>query len=250
MDDDFDARSVGKARGGWESFREDEDWEGGAFSSLKARLGREDAEEAPVEESRPARNRASQYAVSASAMEDVAAMAAALSGKSADKEEQPAELDEIKQIYSFAAGDINTEVWFVALGSELANNAGIKAFLAAHESEMRGAVLVNLEALGAGDLCYLEREGYLKQMTCSARMKRFIRKASQASGINVHTAQIDWKESAASYALKHRMQAMTLAGMDGSKPVGFGEADDVIENIDEVMLDRSADLVVEVLRNI
>ena len=251
VDDDFDARSVGKARGGWESFRDDDEWEGGAFSSLKARMMREDAEEEAEESARPSRNRASQYAVSASAMEDVAAMAAALSGNKAPEEEaKPAEMDEIRQIYSFAAGDINTEVWFVALGSELANNAGIKAFLAAHESEMRGAVLVNLEALGAGDLCYLEREGYLKQMTCSARMKRFIRKASQASGIDVHTAQVDWKESAASYALKHRMQAMTLVGMDGSKPAGFGEADDVVENIDEEMIGRSADLVVEVLRNI
>lgn len=250
VDEDFDARSVGKARGGWESFRDDEDWEGGAFSSLKARMKREDAEEAPAEEARPARNRASQYAVSASAMEDVAAMAAALSGKSDAEDHASTHAEEIQQIYSFAAGDINTEVWFVALGSELANNAGIKAFLAAHESEMRGAVIVNLEALGAGDLCYLDREGYLKQMTCSARMKRFIRKASQASGIDVHTAQVDWKESAASYALKHRMQAMTLAGMDGTKPVGFGEADDVLENIDEAMLNRSADLVVEVLRNI
>ena len=36
-----------------------------------------------------------------------------------------------------------------------------------------------------------------------------------------------------------------LAGMDGSKPFGFGEADDVLENIDQQMLDTSADLVVE-----
>lgn len=253
VDDDFDARAVGKARGGWESFRDsDDDWEGGAFSSLKARVSRggvaEDAEEERPE--RPSRNRASQYAVSSSAMQDVAAMAAALSGSSEEDEPKREELDEIKQIYSFAAGDINTEVWFVALGSELANNSGIKAFLAAHESEMRGAVIVNLESLGAGELCYLEREGYLKQMTCSARMKRFIRKAIQSSSINVRPAQVDWRESAASYALKHRMQAMTIAGMDGDKPAGYGDADDVIENIDDKMLDQSADLVIEILKNI
>lgn len=252
VDEDFDARSVGKARGGWESFRDEDDWEGGAFSSLKARVSRGNvAEDGDEEQSeRPSRNRASQYAVSSSAMKDVAAMAAALSGSSEEEEPKREELDEIKQIYSFAAGDINTEVWFVALGSELANNSGIKAFLAAHESEMRGAVIVNLESLGAGELCYLEREGYLKQMTCSARMKRFIRKAIQSSGIDVRPAQVDWRESAASYALKHRMQAMTIAGMDGDKPAGYGDADDVIENIDDKMLDQSADLVIEILKNI
>ena len=84
--------------------------------------------------------------------------------------------EEIQQIYSFAAGDINTEVWFVALGSELANNGGIKAFLAEHAPEMRGAVIVNLEALGGGTLSYLEREGDLSQAKCSPRMKRFIKK--------------------------------------------------------------------------
>lgn len=126
--------------------------------------------------------------------------------------------EEIQQIYSFAAGDINTEVWFVALGSELANNGGIKAFLAEHAPEMRGAVIVNLEALGGGTLSYLEREGDLSQAKCSPRMKRFIKKASQRPGVQLASASIDWKESPASYAAKHRMQAVSLVGMDGYAP--------------------------------
>ena len=158
--------------------------------------------------------------------------------------------DDMQQIYSFAAGDINTEVWFVALGSELAGNGGIKAFLAEHASDMRGAVVVNLESLGGGTLSYLEKEGELKQTSCSPRMKRFIRKASQASGISILGGKLDWRESAASYAQKHRLQAMTIAGMNGDKPASYGEADDVIENIDPDALDKSADLVIELLKNI
>ena len=43
---------------------------------------------------------------------------------------------------------------------------------------------------------------------------------------------------------------MTIAGMNGDKPASYGEADDVIENIDPDALDKSADLVIELLKNI
>ena len=257
VDENFDARSVGKARGGWESFRDEEDdWNGGAFSSIRARMGRggDPADESvhdaqPREESR--RTMEAGPSVSADEFAAVAAMAASKAAKDEGVAPVPhADFDDMQQIYSFASGDINTEVWFVALGSELAEQGGIKAFLADHASDMRGALIINLESLGAGDLCYLEREGSFKQMGCSPRMKRFIRKATQASGVDLGGATVDWRESPASYAMKHRAQAVTIAGMDGNKPALMGEADDVIENIDEQSLTRAADFVVEMLKNI
>ena len=253
--DDFDAREVGKARGGWESFRdEDDDWNGGAFSNMRARVlgeangaaSADAAEQTPAPA--PATPAVSQGA-SVSSDSFASAYEAALrhAASEGDKIETA---EEIQQIYSFAAGDINTEVWFVALGSELANNGGIKAFLAEHAPEMRGAVIVNLEALGGGTLSYLEREGDLSQAKCSPRMKRFIKKASQASGVQLASASIDWKESPASYAAKHRMQAVSLVGMDGYAPARYAQANDMVENIDSQSVDAAADFVVELLKNI
>jgi len=46
------------------------------------------------------------------------------------------------------------------------------------------------------------------------------------------------------------MQAMTLVGMDGRKPAYYAEADDILENIDAEALNRSANVVVELLKNI
>lgn len=255
--DDFDAREVGKARGGWESFRdEDDDWNGGAFSNMRARVLGEangtasDDAAAPAPASavasdvRPLSQGASISSDSFASAYEAALRHAASEG---DKIETA---EEIQQIYSFAAGDINTEVWFVALGSELANNGGIKAFLAEHAPEMRGAVIVNLEALGGGTLSYLEREGDLSQAKCSSRMKRFIKKASQASSVQLASASIDWKESPASYAAKHRMQAVSLVGMDGYAPARYAQANDMVENIDSQSVDAAADFVVELLKNI
>lgn len=257
VDDDFDAREVGKARGGWESFRdEDDDWNGGAFSNMRARvLGEANgaaSDDAAASSSAPAAASDVQplsQGVSVSSDSFASAYEAALrhAASEGDKIETA---EEIQQIYSFAAGDINTEVWFVALGSELANNGGIKAFLAEHAPEMRGAVIVNLEALGGGTLSYLEREGDLSQAKCSPRMKRFIKKASQASGVQLASASIDWKESPASYAAKHRMQAVSLVGMDGYAPARYAQANDMVENIDSQSVDAAADFVVELLKNI
>lgn len=254
IDEDFDARSAGKARGSWESFREDDEWQGGAFGGFKARLPRKEQEEDGSDAARSSGYRQGVPAVSSDAF--AAALAAANAAAEASgnpvvpEDVHQSHEEDIQEIYSFAAGDINTEVWFVALGSDLAGNGGIKAFLADHASDMRGAVIVNLEALGAGSLSYLEREGAIKQVSCSPRMKRFIRKASQASGVDIHAERVDWRESPASYAQKHRMQAMTLVGMDGKKPAYYAEADDILENIDAEALNRSANVVVELLKNI
>ena len=156
----------------------------------------------------------------------------------------------MQDIYSFASGDLNIEVWFVALGSELAENSGIKAFLAEHADEMRGAVLVNLESMGGGPLCYLEKEGFIKHTVTPSRMKRFIKQAVHTSGVRIDPACVLWRESVSSIANKHRMQAVTLAGMDGVKPAGFGDGHDSIEVIDPEALEYNTRYVVELLKSI
>ena len=50
--------------------------------------------------------------------------------------------------------------------------------------------------------------------------------------------------------MRHGCQAMHLAGMERGKTALFGEADDVIESIDEATLAANADFVMEVVRAI
>ncbi len=285
VDESFDARTAGAERGGWESFRQDgegrasseqptqaislddidtayegfdedsftgqangedqsyydEDfdpddvsdddrfpsggrgsWQGGAFSRM--RVGRVDTRSSAEEES------------------DDRLDAASLA--------EPEAPQEIKQIYQFRNPDISTEVWFVALGSELADHSGIRAFLNEHQQDLRGSIIIDLEALGAGSLSMVEREGLYRKAKTSSRMKRYLKKASQATGLSVDSAQIGWKDSAASYAIKQGFQAMHLVGMDGAKPALFAQSDDVLENIDEETLGGNADFVMELLKNI
>ena len=301
VDDSFEARAAGKARGGWESFQEEHYEQGeyqgdyavesdqgaatypGATQALPALQSDDlgatqawtrqpiDVEAAGQEASHVAyddsfnvddvaddeqsgSNRFRPWhggAYSARRMENSNLSSEELADEAAAAAvPTPVELnEELNEVYQFRNPDIDAEVWFVALGSELAQNSGMKAFLEAHQSELRGAFIVDIDAIGAGDLTMIEREGFLKPSKASSRMKRYIRKASQATGIKVASGALLGEESAASYAAKHGCQVTHLVGMEGGKPALYGQQDDIVENVDEKKLASNVDFLMELLKN-
>ncbi|HJI12839.1 MAG TPA: aminopeptidase [Adlercreutzia equolifaciens] len=269
VEESFDAREVGAARGGWESFREEGDIQAydeeyldadatTAFSPEFDDDFAEDGFDAPRSSHRRGRHfeggafSRDQFDDESEGEENQTSAADPSSvfgeGLPADFVFEPT--PEIEQIEQFHSDRIDMEVWFVALGSELAGNGGMKAFMAAHEAELKGALIVELEALGAGELTLIDKEGTYIPKKASSRMKRLVRKAGQAAGLKVPEATMEWRNSASAYALKHGQQALHLAGMDGRKPAFFAEEDDVIENIDNDMLALNSDFVMEVLKHI
>lgn len=269
VEESFDAREVGAARGGWESFREEGDIQAydeeyldadatTAFSPEFDDDFAEDGFDAPRSSHRRGRHfeggafSRDQFDDESEGEENQTSAADPSSvfgeGLPADFVFEPT--PEIEQIEQFHSDRIDMEVWFVALGSELAGNGGMKAFMAAHEAELKGALIVELEALGAGELTLIDKEGTYVPKKASSRMKRLVRKAGQATGLKVPEATMEWRNSASAYALKHGQQALHLAGMDGRKPAFFAEEDDVIENIDNDMLALNSDFVMEILKHI
>lgn len=158
--------------------------------------------------------------------------------------------EELQQIYQFRNPDVNTEVWFVGLGSELSGHAGIRAFLSEHADELRGAIVVDLTAMGAGELSLIEHEGAFKTTTVSSRMKRYLNKVAKTTGIVADKADLTWEDSAASVSMKQGVQGMHLVGMDGAMPAGYGQADDVSESVDEATMLANADFIMELIKNI
>ncbi|WP_418252490.1 aminopeptidase [Gordonibacter urolithinfaciens] len=296
VDETFDARTAGAARGGWESFREEqsaapdyyeETYEDDAYVDD----GEEDSYLAPLVGKSPEDTFAGVTSASPAAgfadddfsLDDVdeyeddafrsdagrrwngGGFSRLRMGRANDvtpeelnpeddllaaHPDDPATPPELKEIYQFRNPDINTEVWFVALGSELAQHGGMHAFLAEHNQDLRGSIIIDIDALGAGELCMIEREGMYRKAKASSRMKRYTKKALQATGLSIGAASIMWEDSAASIAIKQGFQAMHLVGMDGAKPAFFAQGDDVLENIDEETLNNNAEFVMELLKNI
>ena len=228
VDADFNAREVGKKRGGWESFRDEsgtkpsDKWEGGAFS--RVRLGHVNM----------------------------------LSGADTDSD-VPDELvettedrilnDEIEQIIHFRNPAINTEVWFVAIGSDTDLHDGAKAFVEEHRGDLRGSMIIELESLGAGVLSVASEEGRFRNTKTSSRMKRFTRGATEATGIALDQVKLNGTDSIASTMQRAGFQSMHLFGAEDGKPALKGSADDVIENVDELILEENVDFIMELLKH-
>ena len=274
VDEDFDARQVGKKRGDWESFRPDDydqlpqdqpkermrdllhdddeaysddfdayaddfddawddvparrprggrRWEGGAFSKIRlGRIGkRSDDEQA----------------------EDIPEDAPAVEPASLSTEMAP-----IEQIYHFRNPNFNTEVWFVAIGSDTRRHDGIKAFIEEHRAELRGALLMEVESLGAGELCVIQEEGLFKRQTASSRIRRLTKKTAAAVGYEPGQASISNADSLTSVAVGMGLQTMHLAGMEGDWPALKGSAGDTAENIDEETLLNNIDYITELVQ--
>ncbi len=270
VEDEFDPREVGKERGGWESFRDEE---------VRSRRDRDYAPEADAyaddyyegdnmvdpyaddfddEPEPPARRRRSSRRWEGGALSRVRlGHVDTKSHEGSDGEyagEQDSEAiempEEIKQIYQFRNPAFPTEVWFVALGSELEYHDGMKAFIEEHRSELRGAVFIELEALGAGELALVESEGALVQKRSSSRMKRYLQKVSRATGISFSTIAMPGNESAASTAIAGGMQALHLVGADGNGKALANDGEDVLENIDIDTLEANTYFVEELIKSI
>lgn len=145
---------------------------------------------------------------------------------------------------------IDTEIWFVGLGAEMSSNAGMRAFLQEYSRELRGAMIINLESLGCGELNYIGTEGSLVQSKISGRMKRYIRKAERTSGEKVATGSIKWRDTSSYVARKYGYQALTIAGLENGRQKNYAQASDRFEKMDESILTKSTKYVVELIKAI
>ena len=259
VDASYEAQSVGRERGSWESFRSDDDldaefidvdygepnsndrgWNGGAFSlqSLRNHVsgtaqgqdveadGDFVDEETSTENQRPLK-------------------------RSVPKDVKITEEinNEMRLLRDFRHPDIDTEVWFVALGAEEALNSGMTAFLEEHREELKGAIIVNLEGVGAGQFSFIDEEGQYRPNKVSSRIKRVLRQASEKSGVAFATNKLLSRNTSAYIAAQHGLQAVTLAGMTGNQTAFYGSIDDVLENIKPNVLEENSKFVLELLKS-
>lgn len=252
VNDNFDARSVGRARGGWESFRQDYDdiddpfnddgfddfgdfddglgtrsrggrWEGGSYSRMS--LGHVDMRSGVDNEAD-------------TTIPDVPPEA----------EKDRFITGEIERIYHFRNPAFNTEIWFVAMGCDDDSHDGVRAFINEHKSELRGSMVIEIESIGAGVLSVAKREGATKKISASSRIKRYTREAVAATGIALDEVDLSGTDSIASIIQKAGFQSIHLFGAENGRPALKGSADDVFENIDELVFDENTRFVYELLK--
>ena len=145
---------------------------------------------------------------------------------------------------------LDKEVWFVALGASNGGGQGMKNFLELHSSELRGSLIINLEAVGSGEICYVDIEGAGKVHRSDRRLQTLIKKASKSiMGRDMKARHLDWRDTDATPAMVNGMRAISIMGFDGVAPAGWHWHTDTSSIVVEDRLDYVAKLLMNVIEN-
>jgi hypothetical protein len=249
LDDDYDAKKDGRQIGSWDHFADDDDngrkWKGGA--TVRAGLRGDDAEEGPV----MAPNfdsldlRGENYdPYNSYGDQDPADMPN-------EQTMDTAHLEELNGA-TLGLGDddiIAHDIWFVGVGASAYDHAGIRAFLEEHRRDIRGAFLVNLDSIGAGNLTLLTREGMGAKRRADRRMGRMITNIADALGIELGRADYSWETTDATPAMQRSVRVSTLMGMsDDGVPAHSHTNVDEPEYLNDKQIQGVADIVAELIR--
>lgn len=140
------------------------------------------------------------------------------------------------------------DIWFVVTGASDCDNAGIKAFLNEHRSKLRGVFLINLESIGAGDLCMLATEGKKRVLKGDRRIMKLVSRVSSDFHIPFASVDMPYVETDAYAAMNMSLRALTIAGVDGPRFACTKTLEDQPYNVDDRNVAATADVVTEVIR--
>ena len=145
---------------------------------------------------------------------------------------------------------LDKEVWFVALGASSAGNRGMRNFLELHKSDLRGALIINLEGIGAGDICFVDYEGLNKTRRSDRRLQSLVRKASkELDGVEMSAERLDWRDTDATPAMEAGCRAMTIMGFDGVAPTGWHWTTDYTGIVEEEKLEYVTGVLMKMVEN-
>lgn len=215
VEDDYDAKTGGRQIGSWEELEaQDEEFSRRRKSDPRWKGGAAASEELREGEDAPAQ-------------EELAEAAASLG------------LDEL----------LCHDIWFVALGANGLDHAGMKAFIAKHRPQLRGAFIVNLDCVGAGELSIVTAEGLFNTRRADRRISRLLKGAANDLNVELGETRLDWRSTDATPAMRSSMRAATIMGVsDAGLPALSRTPDDVDDNVDPSQIATVANLVTELIR--
>lgn len=142
----------------------------------------------------------------------------------------------------------STEIWLVALGCEDVGAMGLKHFIKAHRSELKGAAWIVLEGLGEEKpVCY-RREGLILPFHANRSLLHIaedINKVYPHYGLSLQRA--DCRLGSCHHLLSQGRKAITMSSRPGS---GVKSGGDRYENVDPKDLQANYAFVLHYVENI
>lgn len=141
------------------------------------------------------------------------------------------------------------DIWFVATGASSLGHAGIASFVESNRKQLRGAFVVNLECVGAGELTMLTHEGYGNVRRADRRLLRIVTSVAKDLHVNLRQEDRSWADTEATTPMRKSMRAVTLMGLDGADLPAFSQTEaDAPESVDASQVADVAAMVTELIR--
>ncbi len=143
------------------------------------------------------------------------------------------------------------EVWFIATGAEESGTWGMRAFLEEYADELRGAFIINLDNIGAGNLYWITKEGMARRYGSDRRLMSAARKVSRQEEILVKGREYRGLSTDATPALARKFKAMSIMAFDinGRLPNWHWHTD-TSENVQPENVDNAVRLVEGIIREL
>lgn len=143
------------------------------------------------------------------------------------------------------------EVWFLATDAEESGTVGMSAFLDAHGEELRqaGAVIINLDNLGAGALAYITGEGMFGTRPSDPELLALAARVVAEEGLPVGPGSWTGLTTDAQAAMLRGFRALGIMAFDRTgNPPHWHWATDTAHNLEPDNLTHAHRLVVALLR--
>ena len=168
-----------------------------------------------------------------------------------DSDEQQLEGNALRDaILAMGDDDLRAhDIWFVATGASGLNHAGIKDFVAQNRKNLRGAFVINLENVGAGDLAMLTNEGLGAPRRADRRLSSLVGSVASDLHLNLEKVSRTWADTEATPLMRKHLRGVTIMGLGEGELPAFSHTDlDVIENVDGEQVEDVCALVMETIR--
>jgi hypothetical protein len=159
------------------------------------------------------------------------------------------EEENVQALQALSRELVDREVWFVALGAQESKNAGLRALVKEHHQDFKGAIVINVEGVGLGELNYTVKEGTFRQANTDHRLQNIISNSARDLGIKISPLLFKGYSTAATKALDLGIRAISIIGLDGDLPQGWRWTDDQASAISEESLEDAVELLLEVVKN-
>lgn len=143
------------------------------------------------------------------------------------------------------------EIWFVATGAEESGTWGMRALLDAYGEELRDALFINIDNVGAGAVAFVTEEGMARRYHCDRRLASQAKRTARENELPVRGVPYHGLSTDATPALARRYRAMSVMAFDinGRLP-NWHWATDTVDNVQERTIEQAVTFVTLLLRDL